>query len=959
MLTDNQMGQPQKSPAAEQQILVLGRVLQSLREAEDIDVLIATTIAYLKQQFDYQVIWIALYDRLNNILLGKGGFTPDRDTSVLQRRLVIKSGDILEQVVTEQCPLGVTDLRRESRATEWQAMAAKYEIQGTIFLPIRYKDKCLGVVLLGSKRWGYLLAGEAREKLLIVIGELGVMLHQNHIDLQQQQAKSPNEALIRLLENVRNLNQLDKRLEAVVQATHQFVSPSRTNIYWLEREGRYFWCRMSNHLVNMGRNYSTQQAAVGITVQELSDFYYALAVNEVVWISESSSSLKSHFRGKLLQRLGMRSLLAAPILWQKDLLGFLAVEGYEPRLWLENEKNFVQGAAGLISLLAPTESMENTLREIHQHNQLTSQVTQGIYNEQDLDATLHLCASQILEQLAATRFILLHYNPDKNNYQIFYQRSPQNRRSWSFTLDVLSAVDWQLLENATQAVEIENYDDDDLRFANWRQLLLGNGVRSLLICNCAQGRHPDALLLIAHETHRSWTTLEKELLWVFSQQLGLIVHHWQLLKNHQQQQKISQIFTQCLNILAKNYSTKAEVGVLEKIASLLECPLAALLTWFPGQIWVEVTPMVLTNHRLGIVTNLPVSIEKEALLQAALAEDGYLSLRATDLSPDTRRWLHVPDGGQVLVIALRTTANYQPTGVVILADSQERHWSELSLDTAVTLISQLAWWRRQQQISQRLESTTEELQKLNWYKHRRVEEIQRMTALLLGQMNDLGIPTNELTLTRYQLLLRQLDQTTASMKGMLKLEQWQLHLSWETMSVASLLKRSLERVENILKQQRLRIGVHGLGQPHEDRESTKSYSFLRDAIPSANQSPIVIAGDIVKIELVIYELLVAACHRSQSGDRIDLWCRRLDERLLELSITDNGIIEPQLLAELHHHSILDVLAISTLDKPPGLHLLICQKLMQHLGGELNVYELPDHRIVNRLLLPLAPVNTQL
>lgn len=34
-----------------------------------------------------------------------------------------------------------------------------------------------------------------------------------------------------------------------------------------------------------------------------------------------------------------------------------------------------------------------------------------------------------------------------------------------------------------------------------------------------------------------------------------------------------------------------------------------------------------------------------------------------------------------------------------------------------------------------------------------------------------------------------------------------------------------------------------------------------------------ISGDIVKIELVLYELLVAACHRSEPGGRIDIWCR--------------------------------------------------------------------------------------
>jgi len=343
-----------------------------------------------------------------------------------------------------------------------------------------------------------------------------------------------------------------------------------------------------------------------------------------------------------------------------------------------------------------------------------------------------------------------------------------------------------------------------------------------------------------------------------------------------------------------------------------------------------------------------------------------------NLPPETRKWLNTPDKGQILVMALRTNADYESTGVVLLADYQERRWSEQNLNAIATLISQLAWWRRQKQITQLLEATTEQLRQLNWYKHRRLEEIQRITALSLKQIHDLGIPANELTQMRYQLLLRQLDHTATSMSGMLKLENWQLHISWETMPIASLLKRSLERIENLLKPQKLWIGVHGLGQPIDDQESPKNSSLARGVPSSSAQSTMAIAGDIVKIELIIHELLVTACNRSQIGGRIDIWCRRLDaaskplntkqssasvsaehQTSLELSITYNGAIESQLLTELHQNAPKDVLAPSKLNQPPGLHLLICQNLMEELGGELNFYQLPDNRVVSRLLLPLV------
>lgn len=948
----------QKPTAAEQHILSLGRVLQSLREEDNIDVLIETTISYLKEQFDYSLIWIALYDRLNHILVGKGGITPGSDTTYLKQRVVLSPGDLLEQVVIEQRPLGVADLRTEIRVEEWQEVAQKFKIQGTIILPIRNKDRCLGVTLLGCERWGYLIGGEAKARLMMVLGELGAVLYQIEIDLQQKQTKRFEEPLLRLVENLRTLSNLDQRLEKVVHTTHEFVLPSRTNIYWFERERRYFWLRTSNKLLNLGKPHNEGQAVAGITMQELSEFYYTLSVNKIVSIGEARSSLKSTFTAKLLQRLQVRSLLTAPIVGHKDLLGFLAVEAKEARIWTEADKNFVKGAAGLISLVTPNESMETTIKQIQEDAQLTSLVAQAIYNDYDTEEILRICAARVLSRLAATRFLVLHYDSDQNNYQFFYQSQPHNRRPLTFALDPLKELDRQLLQSSSEGVGIENIEED-LRFFNWRSPLLENSVRSLLISKCAQDYAPEALLVIANETNRCWTTQEKELLWIVTQQIGVIIRQWQLHHQTKQQQKILSSFQQCLRIMEQAQSTtkepiqELEGAALEQIASVLGCPLAILLSWTPGQDVAEIIPGVIANSQFAIVADTSIPLQTESLIQWALGKDGLLSLNVNDLPEQTRKWLNGSSIGQILVMALRTTADYQPTGVVLMADHLERQWSEHSLSATETLISQLGWSRRHLQITQILQSTTDKLRQLNWYKHRRLEEIQRTVALLLGQIHDLGIPTNELTHTRYQQLLRQLDNTTASMTGLLKLEQWQLHISWETMPIASLLKRSLERVENFLKLQKLWVGVHGLGQQIVDNGEEKNYSLLTYSSEELKHQAMAIAGDIVKIELVLYELLVAACHRSTDGKRIDIWCRRLDERLLEVSITDNGTIEPQLLAELHQDTPKDVLAPSTLNQPPGLHLVICQNLMQKLGGELHFYQLPDGRVVSRLLLPLA------
>ncbi|MBD2455298.1 GAF domain-containing protein [Nostoc sp. FACHB-87] len=953
------MGQPQRPIAAEHTIIALGRVLQTLREEDNVDVLIDTTIAYIQEQFDYNLVWIALYDLPKHTLVGKGGVAPDGDTKFLRKQVTLTPGGLLEQVVIEQRPLGVADLRLEPRAAEWQEIGKKFNIQGTVVLPIRYRDRFLGLLLFGSERWGYLLPGDAKARLLMVLGELGAVLYQQELNLQQQQTKHLDQPILHLLENLRTLNNIDQKLKAVVQTTHQFVAPSRTNIYWFERQGRYFWCRMSNQLANIGRNNSQQQLAAGMTVQDLSEFYYALSVNQIVLIGDERSSLKSHFTAKVLERLQVRSLLAAPIMWQKELLGFLAVEANEPRIWTEADKNFVQSAAGLVSLVAPSETMDTTIKQIQEDAQLTSQVAQAIYHEDDLQATLRTCATKVLTRFAATRFLLLQYNPDLNSYQIIFQTQPQNRRPLTVSFNTLKDMDEQMLKSATTAVEVQKVEED-LRFFNWRPLLLEHGMRSLLVCNCAQEHTPNALLVIAHETNRGWASLDKELLWAVSQQIGVIVRQWQLNAEVEQQQKILHSIQRCLRILEKTQNDTTESGVerlertaIEQIATVLHSPLAVLLSWSPGDNFAEIIPSVIHDSRFAVVTDQPVPIHTEAIIQWALAKDDYVCVYADDLPAETRKWLNGQNIGQVLAIALRTSADYAPTGVVLVADYRERYWTEQSLNATETLVTQLAWSRRQQQITKLLESSNQELRQLNWYKHRRLEEIQRTATQLFSQIEDLGIPSNELTQTRYKLLLRQLDHNTAAMTALVKLEQWQLHQSSETMPIASLLKRSLERVDNLLKQRKLWAGVHGLGQSATDTDSGNSGIFLKGLQSSSYPSSLAITGDIVKFELVLYELLIVACNRSQSGGRIDIWCRRLEEKLLEISITDHGMIEPPLLAALQHQIPKDILARSYLNQPPALHLLICQQLTQQLGGTLDFYQLPDYRVVSRLVLPLA------
>jgi signal transduction histidine kinase len=187
---------------------------------------------------------------------------------------------------------------------------------------------------------------------------------------------------------------------------------------------------------------------------------------------------------------------------------------------------------------------------------------------------------------------------------------------------------------------------------------------------------------------------------------------------------------------------------------------------------------------------------------------------------------------------------------------------------------------------------------------------------------------NSLATQRQQQLLRQLTSLSQSIATMLHEEQWQLHNHVQTTPLISLLNRLMERSGPLIRQRQLWSKVH-------------------------NDTNVIIGGDIIKIEFILHELLVAACERSPEQGRIDIWCRPLDRATLELSITDDGTLPQQLLDDLENGRPEDILCPSSLDEPPGLHFAICQAMMQQVGGECSLNRLEDGRIMSRIILTIA------
>jgi hypothetical protein len=135
-------------------------------------------------------------------------------------------------------------------------------------------------------------------------------------------------------------------------------------------------------------------------------------------------------------------------------------------------------------------------------------------------------------------------------------------------------------------------------------------------------------------------------------------------------------------------------------------------------------------------------------------------------------------------------------------------------------------------------------------------------------------------------------------------------------------------------------------------------------------------GDRLKLECVLFELLVTACSRSKIGSRIDIWCIRnmpeskgteepkisepettakskLPQPILDLLVVDNGAISANFLAALQTGDISQAITELTVSPTPTSQLQICQRVLHSWGAELLFYQLADGYLFSRLILRMG------
>ncbi|NJN61811.1 MAG: GAF domain-containing sensor histidine kinase [Coleofasciculaceae cyanobacterium RL_1_1] len=842
-------------------------------------------------------------------------------------------------------------------------------------------------------------------QLTIILGEFANILSLRELEEQRLQAQQPHTVLLAAAEHLQRSGLFGQRIEQVLHEVQQFLQPTQTELYWIDRD-RHRFVRHELAMVLEGRDLpswiETDRAIVvppdqmseveasSLPIAELEEFQDHLLKNQPVAIGESYSSLPSIDTGKLMYQLKARSLLAAP-LWhcegdRGEILGFLAVTARAARMWTKDEQQFLHGVSRNIALAASAHRTTWRYQQLHNRHTATVALAQASRNLSNLttlptaseDANLvnlnfEPIADQICTHLGVQQVAMLQLDPTQDAFIVAFQRSPTG--AIPSPLPTLSLIDYQLLERNTQAIALDDITFSlggdmnaavsgssrqnhalDVRFSAWQPHFAAAGWSAIALHNVHPGQPPEFLIVVGHPQPCPWLGQTLRLLEWTGQQIAIQIDQVQSDRSNRDLQTALTTITRGLSSLQqRSIGETPERNLIKQVCRWLDADFVVLLQLPKAP---DLSPARVVASTGGQDQPSPISagtmieIGNDSLLQQSLESQGFLGpLSSRELPESTRTWLGGTFTGQLYILALRPEPDSAPSAIFIAVDRGQR-WDDRQLSPARVLLEALVQSERSDQITRLLHDKRHALEPLNWYKHRQLESLYWTLGTAGRQIERL---VNQLDLTH----VSQADHAS-------EVERERLY-GQQTLRVLS---ENLDNLKTSLQQEQWQLSFAS--------EPVSLVTLLKRALDRCDpllkkrqlwlqvhrEGNTIVQADRHKLELIFYELLTWACQRSAIGGRLDIWYRpiTLDDRpntpLLELAITDSGVIDLHLIEIfqrcLNHQNHYNFASLTTseLDHPPGIHLAVYHHVMLAMGGYFYIDALDDGRVVTRLLIPL-------
>ncbi|MGD1949284.1 MAG: GAF domain-containing protein [Leptolyngbyaceae cyanobacterium] len=927
------MVSPIPPTTCEQHLANLGQVLKTVWEKDTVDEQLIELASYMQQLYPNELTWVGLYDADEQNLTTQTAVLAS-GKSFLWQKIKLQPDDALQQVIERGAPAAVYDLQESHRAGEWKAIAKRLGIHDAIVFPIMRQKECLGILLLGANRRGASLkTGIQKKTFAILVTTIATILHRYRQDYHLQTEKRPSQPFFQLLAKLETIQELEPRLQAIVDGTHRFVGSSRTRAYWFEPQQRFFWHRVANGGHNR-HAYATQEPATSqLSASGYQEVYQALSCGDVIVIGEDMSSHSEAVTAPLKSAFEKPAMMLAPILMQGDLLGFLIVEATQPRIWSVPEKRYLTAAAQVVGLGMPTTVLQERVADLEANHQLSVGIAQSIHGDRDWQSVMARCSEQLIATLEIDGLLVLIPDIECGGFEVGYQHHGTQSKPTQGMWRSLHDIDWQMLaRQTTPVVCIENLDND-LKLRAWHPQFEQMGMKAAMACNLSPGQPPEGVLVVTDSNGRRWNQTEQNLLQSVGRQIGLVLHQWSLQRQAQQQSQMHDTMQWGLRNLQRTFDVEQlEQAATHHISQLLRLPLVALIVWENDQKEARLASSVIRDQQFMAKDNPPILVESDAIINWAIQTDGVIQLEFEELPDVTRQWLRCPAHAQVLVVALRTSPEHTLTGTIVLAAQSDRRFSDQQMSMLAVLVHQLAWCRRHVLLTSRLYGYKNQLTELNWYKHHHMDDIRRQVRESRRQLSNLKqVPDID-----NQPYFHAVESRLAGMeKELLRLtsrERWAMASDPRKVPLVALLNRLMKRVQTQVQKKQLWTQVHC-------------------------DSNLALQGEMQKIEFILYELISAACRRSPARGRVDIWSRPLAQQWIELSITDDGDVDEAIINALTQGHRQDHLAESPLDRPPGLNLAICRSLMLRLGGEFILEKLEDNRIRSSVMFPMHRLNS--
>ncbi|MEM9156406.1 MAG: GAF domain-containing protein, partial [Cyanobacteria bacterium P01_F01_bin.33] len=918
----------QSAPSqSESPLVALERTLHKLREHKEPDVLIQETIDFLRAAFAPPLIWVALYDSERHQLVGQGGFTFSGDRTLLTSACPLRPGDILEQATIELRPIGVPDLTTETRMGVWNKEAKRLGVVGCLVYPIRVRRRCVGMLLLGSELWGALANDDEKALLGMLLGQLANSLEQVEEEWQQKQTKQIETPLLDLSAAMGDLDTREQRVQAILNQVQAIAEVGRAEVYWFTPENGSF----VPHGTTLAQ--AARTGSVVLEARELGAMYPALAEGTLVVVSESLDSARTLVGPRVMQKLKVRSLVAAPLLFEGRLLGFLLVLSDAARAWSAPEQKFIVGAAQLLALIEPLEVARSRLFDLDRAQALLTRVARSVYTQTDWELTLRQAAESLCEKLGATTCLMLIYAPEIQGFRLLPASVSRGTRTFGTTFGPLSQADWLELWHVDDAVVSEDYPND-LRLTSWSAELTAGGVRSLLaahtglpeVANVSE-RPVEAIVVLADEQPRTWTSDECYAVRAVARQLGVAFRQLQLVQLQQGQTRTAAALPVSLkNVLGAKTEEELFRHTQRALMSILETPLAAIFNRTQQSTNHAGRPGFLhASHQgegfaISADPKHPIPFDSDPLVQQCFQSAGAIAFSVERLSEETLEWLDASSLSQILAIACMPL----PPGpidwasVLVVGLEGERQWQPYHLQAIdqirISFCSCMSRLCEERLFAQRVG----ELSQLNWYKHRYLTYFQSGIASGWRQLKKLTPPPGERVddsaWNRVAELTQGLREMAVQAGPLVKREYWHVRLHEQRVSLTKLIRYTLLRFQPQIEKQKLWSRVHG-------------------------ETNVTVSGDLGRLEAILSELLALAILRSKSGSRVELWSQPAED-VVELTIADEGEPATELVKALGEHQLVPstlpalspMASRGILNQSPGRELYLCQYLVSQMGG---------------------------